>query len=291
MAITDTLTGVKEYFINWHKDNYSVLHDPISNEVTNLSPKKDQAVTSEAVYTAINNKFNETNTCTVKQCNTKPAPSGSLQLTLDDFDSRIANIAENIQPATPTYDDCYEMMNAIQANPAQYRDTDNRGFLWPNLDNWPSGTPFKSGLMTPEDKINLYYATSWASDLTGTDLGSLNEITKNLTVYVNFGLRIVFCNFTYVNCPLLKKAYNNNTDSNKKREHHQPIATSNNHFFYQIRPIKPVWAETNYPHIRIGITESGEFYIRSTEYITKDVTIKGSFMWFYRDGKPSTKLQ
>ena len=291
MAITDTLTGVTEYFINWHKDNYSVLHDPISNEVTNQAPKKEQAVTSEAVYNAINNKFNETNTCNVKQCNTKPAPSGSLQLTLDNFDSRITNIADNIRYASPTYEDCTEMTYAILNNPSQYVDTDGRGIMWPSFDQWPQGTPFQAGLMSPEDKMNLHYVTSWTEVLTGAQLGQQNAVTNKLEIYISFGLRLVFCHFLYEDCPWLKNSYNNNTDTNKKREYHRPVVTNDNAFFHYIRPIHTIWAETNYPNVKIGITSGGEFYVRSTEYVTKNIKIEGSFMWYYRDGKPSLKLR
>lgn len=274
MAITDQLITVKDYFLNWHKDNYTTLHSAISNEVTNTQPKKEQAVTSGAVYTALNEKFDNVTTCTVKQCNTASAPTGSLQSTLDDFNNRIDNITNNTQPASTG------TLVSVVNNPQTYRDTDSRGFVWPSFDNTA-----KSGLMTPNDKMDLYYATTWF-EKTGSQIGTNTAITNHLTIWVNLGLRLVYCYFQYSNCPWLKNAYNNSTS----KEYHGTPFVQNTELFYQIRPIAFTWAPTNTNGIRIGVTPNGDFYVRSDEYIKSTVTLNGSLMWFYRDGKPSEKI-
>lgn len=88
MAITDVISTIKDYFLNWHNENYNTLHSPITNQVTNQSPYKDQAVTSKAVYDYANNKFNNITTCNVKMCNNTET---SLQTTLDDFNNNKLN--------------------------------------------------------------------------------------------------------------------------------------------------------------------------------------------------------
>lgn len=273
MAITDQLTTVKDYFLNWHRDNYAALHNSISNEVTNTQPKKDQAVTSGAVYTALNNKFNEVTTCTVKQCNNNSPPLGSLQLTLDDFDTRINNVTSTIQTASNG------TLTQVLDN-STYYDPDERGFIFPDFDN-----EAHQGFMTPKDKLDLYYATSWF-ERSGRELGTNTTISNHLTAYINLGLRLVYCYFEYKNCPWLKNAYNNNTS----KEYYEKPFINTNELFYYIRPKRTIWAPTNANNIRIGITSSGVFYVRSDEYIKDTRTINGSLFWFYGDGKPSTKI-
>ena len=55
MAITDTLTGIKEYFLKWHHDYYSSIHTK-TNNVTNHAPDKDKPITSEGVYNYVEDK-------------------------------------------------------------------------------------------------------------------------------------------------------------------------------------------------------------------------------------------
>ena len=275
MAIPNQLTGIKDYFLDWHKKNYAALHNPISNEVTTQSPKNSQAVTSEAVYTALNNKFDEVTTCTVQQCNTTPAPTGSLQSTLDDFNTRINNVSGSIKTVSTG------TLTKIVDNPQSYGDPDTRGFIWPPFDN-----NAHDGFMTPRDKMDLYYATTWF-EKTGSQLGTNTTISNHLQLWVNVGLRLVYCSFEYVNCPWLKNAYNNST----KKEYHGFPYVQQTELFYKIRPKQNIWAPTNIDGLRIGVTKGGDFYIRSDNYIKVDISINGSLMWYYGDDKPSLKVE
>ena len=52
MAITDVLAEIKNYFLNWHTNNYVTLHTKETNQVTNQSPDKDYLVHSGAIKAA-----------------------------------------------------------------------------------------------------------------------------------------------------------------------------------------------------------------------------------------------
>lgn len=175
MAITDTLDSIKDFFLKWHKEDYTKLHEKKTTQVTNEIPDKDLSVTSGAVYDALNNKFNSITTCTVKQCNDD---TKTLQTTLDDFDSRLKN----------------------KVDKTQYSKADIS--FW----NAGSGTPYvtqiqatntQDGLMTWKEKIFLQELGTWHTINTGLPpycsmevnialgLVHLHMYAKNITKFKN----------------------------------------------------------------------------------------------------------
>lgn len=263
MGIEETLTGIKTYFLNWHRDNYNTLHPSISNQVTDQLPDKERAVTSGAVYNCAKGIKTDLNSY-------KNTVNGQIS----NLDTKINNVESNIKTAS------YGTLPHILSEYETYHDSDSRGYNWPDL---PSNA--RNGFMTAKEKMDLYYYGRWF-EITGKQIASEIKTTKHMTMWVNLGLRLVYFNFSYKNCPWLKKAYK---DFGYKEWYTYP-AESTNQVWLSVRPISHVWAPTNNPNIVIGVTADGGFYIRSRNVVKKNTTIHGSLMWYYRDSVPSVKV-
>ena len=264
MAITDTLSNIKDFFFSWHKERYADIHTKETNKVDNDLTKRDYLTTNGAVYDALTQQ------------------ASSFQSTLDDYNnrinainSRVDSVGDNIKVAKSwsNYPNVLEEYDT-------YWDDDTRGFNWPDLDS-----DAHNGFITPKEKANLYYSTKWY-EITGKAIGGETGVTKHMTMWVNLGLRLVYFNFTYKNCPWLKREYANDKS---KYWFSYPYST-NNEVFYQVRPIKSIYAPTSYHNVYMSVRSNGQFFLYSTEPITKNIDIVGSLMWFYRDSAVSNKI-
>ena len=270
MAITNTLTAIKDYFIDWHTQNYRILHETPLNAISDNAADDNKLVTNKAVRDKVNN-------ATMDVANAKISVGGrtkTVQTTLNDFDSRLGDIEQNTVRKT---DLAYysEPLNDIYNS----YDTDYRGFKLTLRDK----TKCKNGLLTWQEKMNLKYMGEW-KQFDGSEIGS--NKTTGMRLYINPGLRLVFFHFGYTNCPYLYKEYK---ASQSKNYSHAP-ANSSDELFYLVRPITNIWGATNWADITMGVENNGDFHLRSKNPVTDKITIGGSLMWFYGDDTVSSKI-
>lgn len=139
MAIADTISSIKTYFLNWHRENYNTLHPEIANEVTNRSPTKDEAVTSGAVYNYVNNQI-DTNILTNKvwMANNRQK---TLQSTLDDFNTSLNTKLNKTQYTSATVESWDSMSG------------ENGTHIW--------ARDVQDGVMKWEEKLLLQELATW----------------------------------------------------------------------------------------------------------------------------------
>lgn len=172
MAITDTIATIKDYFLNWHKENYEILH-PKTTQVTNQKPNSDLNVTSGAVYDYVNDKMNDVTTCNVKMCNNTQT---TLQTTLDQFDDTLKNKVNKDQ---------YANANII----ALYGgDGDN------NTGMYCSNT--QDGLIRWQEKLLLHEMATWHTIKTG--------LPPKTSMEINVALGLVHMHLYYPSCAKFK---------------------------------------------------------------------------------------
>ena len=125
-----------------------------------------------------------------------------------------------------------------------------------------------------QDKAQLIQLGIWY-EKTRSDNKSIGE---HMTLWINPAIRICYLKFSYKNFKVSK--WDNIYADSAEWDWY---SSSSEHLLDVCAPIHPIWAPTNHPHINIGIDTTARFYIRSSEKITKDLTISGSLFWFYRD--------
>lgn len=257
MAITDVLAEIKNYFFNWHTNNYVTLHTKETNQVTNQAPDKDYLVHSGAIKAAddaIRTDFTNADT--------------NLQNQITSNKNNINTINGKLRTAS------YGTMPDVVEQSRKYYDSDTIGFNFPGLTS-----AAHDGFLTPKEKLDIYYFGKWY-ELTGAAAGFDSKHASHVTVWVNIGLRLVYFYFSYKDCPWLKN----------ETEYFTVPLTDKNDPMWQILPVRSVWAPTNVDNVRMGWTNNGEFYLRSDTKITNKKSIYASMMWFYRDGPPSSKV-
>ena len=268
MAITDVLETIKDYFLNWHTNNYTNLHTKETNQVTNTAPEKDYLVHSGAVKTAndaITNAFTSADTNLQNQINT---------INNTELPKKVNN--NQYAQASPVYG-------------IKYAEPDIRG-----LDPQPL-TTYQNGLMTWRDKaelqsLGIWYECVHPNNKTKTWQHTFKSIEKNSTIWVNPALRIVeyrfYCKkfkkgwwYDGKNCDMyMAGEYNNSTDMANEGDNNK-----GSYFWDQVSPISGLWGPTNHINIQMGMTTDGILKFRSTSKITKDIGLQGTLFWFYRD--------
>lgn len=254
MAITDVLTEIKNYFLNWHTNNYVTLHTKETNRVTDQSPDKNYLVHSGAI---------------------KAADDAIVQGYTDadtNLQNQINNKLDKTQNAT-----------ASPINGIKYADHDDIIGLRPAL-----LTDYQNGAMTWRDKAELQALGKWYECVPGKPTKKTQTQFKSIEphsmVWVNPALRIVYLRFYY-------RDFNSWAEGGKEADIY--MATKKDIytevgdpaiFWDQIAPISTMWGPTNIPYIQIGVDADGIFKIRSSEKVTSKKTISGSLFWFYRDG-------
>ena len=261
-GITGTLQDIKDYFKDWHTNNYEILHKK-TDQLTDQEPIGLQPIQSNTVY----KKFQSLTANDIKDA-TRGAPNNqSVQTTLDSFDSRINNVNNKLRVAS------YGTLPDVVGNAQRYYDPDGRGF------NFPALSGDYDGFITAKEKADIYYYGKWY-ELTGTQAGFDKKHRDHITMWVNIGLRLVYFHFGYTNCPWLKNS----------TEYMAVPFTDKESVGWNTVPIHHIWAPTNANNIRMGMTKDGEFYLRSNTTISGTRSINGSMMWFYRDGPVSSKI-
>lgn len=247
MAITDVLAEIKNYFLNWHTNNYVTLHTKETNQVTDQSPDKDYLVHSGAIKAAedaIIQGYTNADT--------------NLQNQINDINNnKLPKKANN---------DVYANVGSTNGI-ASYQD-DWRGF------NPKASGDCHNGLMKWQDKAQLLQLGIWY-EVKRAQHASLGE---HMTLWVNPAMRICYLKFYYKNFPVNK--WDNIYSDSAEWDWY---SSSSDHFLDNCAPISNIWAATNVPHINIGIDTTARFYVRSSEKITKSYSIYGSLFWFYRD--------
>lgn len=174
MAITDTITTIKDYFLNWHKEKYEILHEKKTTQVTNQQPNRDLTVTSGAVYDYVNNKIDGVTTCSVKMCNNTGT---TLQTTLDQFDNTLKN----------------------KVNKDQYSNADISFYsLGTGGISTIDCTNTQNGLMKWQEKILLHELATWHTISVG--------LPPKTSMSVNVILGLVHLHLYYPNCTKFKKS-------------------------------------------------------------------------------------
>ena len=257
MAITDVLAEIKNYFLNWHTNNYVTLHTRETNQVTDQSPDKDYLVHSGAIKAA------------------DDAIIAGYTTADTNLQNQINNLNDNKLNKT-------QNATASPINGIRYAEYDVRGL------NPAPLTSYQNGVMTWRDKAELQALGKWYECVPGTPTQTyqtqFRSIEPHSIVWVNPALRIVYLRFYYKN-------FNGWAEGGKEADIWMPTTTDIRTeggdpatFWDQISPIYTMWAPTNIPYIQIGVDAAGIFRIRSSEKVTSKKTIAGSLFWFYRDG-------
>lgn len=256
MAITDVLAEIKNYFLNWHTNNYTTLHTRETNQVTDQSPDKDYLVHSGAI---------------------KAADDAIIQ----GYTNADTNLQNQINNLNNNKLDKTQNATASPITGIKYA-TDVRGFRPAKL------TSYQNGVMTWRDKAELQSLGRWYECVPGTPTKQrqiqFKSIEPHSIVWVNPALRIVYLRFYY-------RDFNRWAKGNKEADIYmatkRDIYTEAGDpaiFWYQIRPMHTIWSPTNIPYIQIGVdSHDGIFKIRSSEKVTSKKTISGSLFWFYGD--------
>jgi hypothetical protein len=251
MAIIDTLTTIKDYFMSWHDKYYNEIHketiDDIEQEINDRTAG-DADLLRRITYPnflaaqAKDNTRNQTVQTTLDQYNTKLntyAKAGKRDLIKDYYEH-------------PEGEGGYA-----------------RGFYHKIYGR-------ENGLMTWQDKAVLKYTGEWL-EYTHDDWPSLHDA---LTIWVNPTLRIVYCYFYKKDCTWLK------SDTSNFSTH----GCSSDTAWWHVRPIRAIWAPTNLHGVYFGVGSDGVLHVRSDRKIAKH-TLYGSAFWFYRDSNMYDKLR
>ena len=171
MAITDVLAEIKDYFLNWHTNNYVTLHESTINslntEITNRTDGDRALGTRIDNLTASQIKDNENN---------------NTQTTLTNLQNQKLNKNTSAQ-AGP---------RKLVSDHGETGGEDTRGFT----QYIPE--PRTNGVMTWKDKAALAGMSIWEAPTWGS-------IPKCFTVYYNPSLRIVHAKFYVKDCTWLAK--------------------------------------------------------------------------------------
>ena len=264
MAITDVLVEIKNYFLNWHTNNYETLHTRETNQVTDQSPDKDYLVHSGAI---------------------KAADDAIIQ----GYTNADTNLQNQINNLNNNKLDKTQNAKASPITGIKYAETDVRGIRPAKL------TSYQNGVMTWRDKAELQSLGKWyecvPSTPTKTWQTQFKSIEPHSIVWVNPALRIVYLRFYY-------KDFNRWAEGKKEADIYMATKTDMYTeagdpatFWDQIRPIHTMWSPTNITYIQIGVDSDGIFKIRSSEKVTSKKTISGSLFWFYRDDPSYNRWQ
>jgi len=258
MAITDVLTEIKNYFLNWHTNNYVTLHTKETNRVTDQSPDKDYLVHSGAIKAADDAIIQGYTTADT-----------NLQNQINDIKNvQLPKKLNSNQTATGQRAKGDSGLQSDYA--AGPEEASARGFY-----HIVNGTR-QNGVMTWQDKAVLRGLGDWL-ERTHSDWGSIHS---NVKIWVNPSLRIVYCRFYDKNSTKLKSS----------TEWSSTLGTDSNYWWHHIRPISSIWGATNVVGVQFGATDDGMIYLRSDRTIAK-ATITGSLFWFYRDDNMYDKLR
>lgn len=264
MAITDVLVEIKNYFLNWHTNNYETLHTRETNQVTDQSPDKDYLVHSGAI---------------------KAADDAIIQ----GYTNADANLQNQINNLNNNKLDKTQNAKASPITGIKYAESDTRGVIPAKL------TSYQNGIMTWRDKAELQSLGKWYECVPGkptkTWQTQFKSIEPHSIVWVNPALRIVYLRFYY-------KDFNRWAEGKKEADIYMATKTdmytevgAPATFWDQIRPIHTMWSPTNITYIQIGVDSDGIFKIRSSERVTSKKTISGSLFWFYRDDPSYNRWQ
>lgn len=264
MAITDVLAEIKNYFLNWHTNNYITLHTRETNQVTNQSPDKDYLVHSGAI---------------------KAADDAIIQ----GYTNADTNLQNQINDLNDNKLNKTQKAIASPITSIKYAESDVRGIRPAEL------TSYQNGIMTWRDKAELQSLGQWHECVPGTPTKKwqtqFKSIEPHSIVWVNPALRMVYLGFLYKN-------FNSWAEGNKEADIYMATKTDiytrvgdPATFWDQIAPIYTVWAPTNISYIQIGVDSDGIFKIRSSQKVTSKKTIYGSLFWFYRDGPSYDRWQ
>ena len=252
MAIIDTLTTIKDYFMHWHEKYYNQIH---KETIDDLNDEIENRIDGDA---NLLNKITYPNflASQVRDTTRNPPDGQSVQTTLDQYGNKL-NTYANAGTRTLKSDSTVHPDGA-----------DHRGFYHEMSDN-------QNGLMTWQDKAVLRYTGEWI-ELTHDDWPSIHGALK---IWVNPTLRIVYCNFDYPNCTWLKNdKYNVST-----------YGASKNTAWFHIRPISSIWVPTNVVGVQFAVGSDACLYLRSDRTIAKGHFFASTF-WFYRDNNMYQKL-
>ena len=256
MAITDVLVEIKNYFLNWHTNNYTTLHTRETNQVTDQSPDKDYLVHSGAIKAADDAIIQGYTNADI-----------NLQNQINNLNNNKLNKTQNA--------------TASPITGIKYAENNVRGFRPAKL------TSYQNGVMTWRDKAELQSLGRWYECVPGTPTKQrqiqFKSIEPHSIVWVNPALRIVYLRFYY-------RDFNKWAEGNKEADIYMATkrdiyteAGDPSIFWDQIRPMHTMWSPTNIPYIQIGVDSDGIFKIRSSEKVTSKKTISGSLFWFYGD--------
>ena len=256
MAITDVLVEIKNYFLNWHTNNYTTLHTRETNQVTDQSPDKDYLVHSGAIKAADDAIIQGYTNADI-----------NLQNQINNLNNNKLNKTQNA--------------TASPITGIKYAENNTRGFRPAKL------TSYQNGVMTWRDKAELQSLGKWYECVPGrptkTWQTQFKSIEPHSIVWVNPALRIVYLRFYY-------RDFNKWAEGNKEADIYMATkrdiyteAGDPSIFWDQIRPMHTMWSPTNIPYIQIGVDSDGIFKIRSSEKVTSKKTISGSLFWFYGD--------
>lgn len=269
MAITDKLTTIKDYFLDWHERYYNALH---KKTIEDLEAETENRIAGD------NDLLRRITYPNFLAAQAKDdTRNQTVQTTLDNFNTKL-----NTNAAIGTI------------NGLAYAQNDIRGFN-PSL----TGTK-QNGLMTWKDKAEITALGTWYECVHRNaktkdyqhiynSVPCWNYSKKQYCVlWINPALRICYLKFSYADFPKSK------WDETKKssvvymattKDFKYEGETKNDAILWDhASPIYHIWNGTNHPNIMLGLTNDGELILRSTTEITKAYGIYGSLMWFYRDG-------
>lgn len=265
MAITDKLTTIKDYFLDWHERYYTALHKKTIDDLE--AEKNNRIAGDEANKTLINSKFPVPDTQV-----TDTAKNQNLKLTIQELRTKAA--IGNINGISSAQNDVRGVNPSI------------------------TGTK-QDGLMSWKDKAELTALGTWyecvhSNAKTKDYQHVFNSVpcwdkkkNKYCVLWVNPALRMCYLKFAYADFPVSKwDETKKNSDLYQATTYDLKYdgSTKNDAILWDhVAPIYHIWNPTNHPHITIGIDADGILRLRSTTTITKAYGIYASLMWFYRD--------
>ena len=195
MAIIDTLTTIKDYFISWHDKYYDALHEDTIEDLTQEINARENADTN------INNKIDNLTASQVRDTKRNQ----TVQTTLDNYVKTYADAG------TRTLKTDYEIHPTGENGSP-------RGF-------YNVMSKQQDGLMSWQDKAVLKYTGEWL-ELTHDNWASIH---KDFQIWVNTTLRLVYFHFQLKDCTWLKNDTTNFTTHGCSSElswfHVRPIKT------------------------------------------------------------------
>lgn len=266
MAITDTLTAVKEYFLDWHSKHYEGIHEKPLKALSNNAADDNKLVTNKAVREGIIQYSNILDT----PVSVNNKTSKTLQTTLDDFDSTLDTINSNYVKKT-------DVANYTETVGLFDNYSSNVGFQ-------PSVTTGKDGLMTWKEKYDLHYIGEWKK-FSNTEIGV--NAPQGSHLWINPVLRIGYFHYWNSKSSLLKDAYKDTQSTvSKTLMWNQP-----DEIIARLKPMHDCWAATNYPYIHMGVNEDGYFTLSSDKPVKKTLKLLGTVIYMYNDQRPSEKIR